>query len=68
MDPFSLKADEMRAEFPTIASEAGIDTEQICIRAINTFPERYADLWNRNVACAANSKKVFALDIVFAVR
>jgi hypothetical protein len=67
MHPFGMQPNKMRAIFAVFTPYAGLNTEQIGIQAIGAFPHRNTDLWNRQTAGAANSKKILAGNIMLAV-
>ena len=68
MHPFHLQTHEMAAEFAIFFALAGFHTKQIGIRAVGTFAERHANLWDCKATGTADCEEVFARLIVLAAR
>jgi hypothetical protein len=56
----------MRAILSAFLALARIDAEQVCVRAIKTFPQRDARLGNRDSARTAKGEKIFTDFVLFA--
>jgi len=64
---FGVQTDEVSAVFAVISAHAGIDAEQICVRAIDALPEGNTDLRHHDFACITDNKEIVAFNVILAL-
>jgi hypothetical protein len=64
LNALRIQADEMSAVLSIFLSHAGIHAEQICIRAVDAFAQRYADLGYGDPAGIADREEIFTQRVI----